>query len=128
MYRRLRILASDYGRDYGWYVETEGRRIAVLTDVQWEDMFWHSYRLEVLTTNLGEVENLYSDDFWRPRQALLFRSREFREVAPFAFAGGRPGSMLRESGRILVRGLYLAVPSYPFERLLLLLSVQAKRS
>jgi hypothetical protein len=46
--RRLALFESDCGRKTGWYVEYEGRPIAVLTDPRYEDMFWVSYHIEAL--------------------------------------------------------------------------------
>jgi hypothetical protein len=115
MYRRLRILESNYGRDFGWYVEAEGRRVAALTDCRWEDMFWDSYRLEPLTTDPA----LFSDDFWDRCDILVFCNREFGGVAPNAFPSLRAGSAARETGRVHMRGLYLVVPCYPWDCLFL---------
>jgi hypothetical protein len=115
MYRHLRILESNYGRTSGWYVETEGRRVALLTDCRWEDMFWVSYRLQLLT---AEPE-LFSDEFWDRCEKLVFRNCKFGEVAPYAFPALRAGSAVRETGRVLMRGLYLVVRCYPWDCLLL---------
>jgi hypothetical protein len=117
MNRRLRILQTDYGRASGWYVERDGRRLAALTDAREEEMFWDSYRLVPLTDDVGEVAELYSDGFWDDHKRLTFRSREFGEVPPNAFPGGKAGTALRATGRVCMRGLYLAVPCYPWDRL-----------
>ena len=116
MGRRQKILESNYGRNLGWYVEVERQRLAVLTDVQWVDMFWDSYRLEPLTNDL---EMLYSDQFWDRCDRIPFRSREFEEVAPNAFPCGKAGTLLRQTGRISMRGLYLPVPCFPWDNVLL---------
>ena len=90
--RRLQVLESNYGRDWGWSVELQGRRIALLIDSRSEDMFWESYRIEPLT-----------DDA--------------RQIAGTALAAGEP---FPESGRVLVRGLYLrGEPPSLWERFLL---------
>jgi hypothetical protein len=119
MYRRLRILESNYGRDGGWYVEVEGRRLAALTDPQYYDMFWDSYRLEPLTTDPAELEMLFSADFWDHCGGITFRSRAFGEVAPNAFPSLLAGAVLQQTGRLVVRGLYLPVPCYCWDWLLL---------
>lgn len=108
MWQRLRILETNYGRDAGWYVEHDGRRVAVLTDCRFEEMFWDSYRFAAFT----EEPALYSDEFWGDLGRLSFVSREFGIAAPYAFPAGRAAQVLREEGRLLMRGLYLQVPEY----------------
>jgi hypothetical protein len=121
MNKRLRIIETDYGRESGWYVEVDGRKIARLVDPQWEEMFWDSYRLEPLTEDSEERAMLYSADFWHSGKAV-YLNVEFDVVAPFAFAGGSSDELstrLRETGRLSMGGLYLLVPSYPWDWLLL---------
>jgi hypothetical protein len=121
MKERLRIIETNYGRECGWYVEIDDRKVARLADPQWEDMFWVTYRLEPLTGDPKERAMLYSAEFWHSCKAA-FRNCEFNEVAPFAFAGGSPvelATRLMETGRLSMRGLYLEVPSYPWDCLLL---------
>lgn len=121
MNRRLRILESNYGRNFGWYLEKEGKRIAVLTDCQWEEMFWDSYRLEPLTNKPEEPGMFYSDEFWDGyfSGGLCFRNREFDEVASDAFPAIKAGTSLKKTGRILMRALYLQVKYYPWDPFLL---------
>jgi hypothetical protein len=47
--RRLPIFASYCGRQGGWFVEYQGRCLAALTDPRFVDMFWDSYRIEIVT-------------------------------------------------------------------------------
>jgi hypothetical protein len=115
MNRRLRILESNHGRDGGWYVEVDGRRLAALSDCRREEMFWDSYLLDPLT---AEVGTLWSEGFWDRCGRITFRSREFGDVAPHALACLGAGAMLKESGRLVVRGLYLVVPRRPWDGLL----------
>ncbi len=62
---RRRIFETDYGRDAGWFVEDRGRRVAQLTDWRYEEMFWDSYRIEPLTDDPIEREELLnSDERW----------------------------------------------------------------
>jgi hypothetical protein len=113
--RRLQIFELDYGRLAGWYVEYEGRRIAVLTDPRPADMFW--YKIEPLVEDPGEAADLFDLPFHWDRCDFVFRNRAFDQTAPgFAAAGWPP----IENGRILMRGLYLDIgcPSL-WERLLL---------
>ena len=125
MFRRLRILETNYGRDGGWYVEVEGWRLAALTDCRYYDMFWDNYRLEPLTTDPAELVRLFAEDFW-DRTAITFRSREFGEVAPHAFPSLVAAQVLEKTGRLPMRGLYLNVTCYPWDWLIWLL-VQISR-
>lgn len=118
-YRRLRILETNYGRECGWYVERDCRRVAALTDCRWHDMFWDSYAVEALTTDPQEQRMLFADEFWNRFKELTFRNREFGAVATHAFPCIGAGTVLNRTGRLVVRGLYLVVPSYPWDRLLL---------
>src|SRR5689334_19706275 len=111
MLRGLRILESNYGRDFGWFVEVEGRAVAVLTDCQWADIFWDSYRVDVL----DDGDEFFTDAFWDRCDRLAFRNREFGDVASLAFPCGHAGSMLKDTGRILVRRCYLDLRRYPWD-------------
>src|SRR4051812_21159610 len=42
-----------------WYVELNGERIAILSDVQFEDMFWVSCRIKPLTKDETAVDAIY---------------------------------------------------------------------
>jgi hypothetical protein len=86
-------------------VELDGRPVAVLSDGRYYDMFWGTYLLQPLTEDPEELRYLYSDDFWS--SPLVFRSRESGGVAANAFAGGEAASVLRQTGRVLMRGLYV---------------------
>ena len=46
--RRLHIWETDFGRAAGWVAERDGKPVAVLTEPRYEEMFWVSYRLEVI--------------------------------------------------------------------------------
>ena len=118
MNERLRVIETNYGRDCGWYVEVEGRRVALLTDPQWEDMFWMTYRVEPLTDDIDERALLRTAEFWHSGK-IVYRNRRFGAVAPHAFAGGDSATRLAATGRLSMRDLYLAVPHYPWDSLLL---------
>lgn len=103
LHRRLRVFETNYRREAGWFVEWNGRRVAVLTEPRWADMFWYTYTVEWATDDPAERERLQSADdclWWGHR--LQFRSREFGEIAQHAFAAGPP-----RDGRVFMRGLYL---------------------
>lgn len=105
--RRLRIWETNYGRDAGWVVERQGRVIGVLTDPRLEDMFWYSYRLEVVTDDPELWRRMQTPEFWADEsERLVWRSREFGEVAEGAFPALSP---FPEPGRLTMRRLYLPV-------------------
>lgn len=118
MNERLRIIETNYGRECGWYVEVDGRKVARLVDPQWEDMFWVTYRLEPLTDDPQEKALLYTNEFWDSGKHV-YRNCEFDEKAPDAFTCGSPGTRLLEMSRISMRSLYLVVPDYLWDSLLL---------
>ena len=109
MMQRLRILETNYGREAGWYVEYRGRRIAALIDCRYWDMFWDSYQLEPFTNDPEDQEKLFSDDLWNDVAGLGFVNRELGIAASHAFPAGAAGRILREEGRLVMRGLYLPV-------------------
>jgi hypothetical protein len=103
--RRIRIFETDYGRNCGWYVERRGQRVAVLTDPRWEDQFWYSYRLEVVTDDPDLAARILTKAFWVGPESehVAYRNREIGTIAPDAFPGGQP---FLEPGRLMMRGLY----------------------
>lgn len=115
--KRLRWFETNAGRKAGWYVELEGRRLASLVDPRFEDMFWDSYRLEVLTADPEERQHLLSSREWWLRTELTYRNKAFDVVIsyPFPSLAGPSGD-----GRVMIRSLYLVGPPITlFERLVL---------
>jgi hypothetical protein len=87
----------------GWYVERDGRRLALLTDPSFVEMFWTSYRIVPLVEDAQERELILgSPPFWA--STLTLRDRASGEIARHAFPAGAP---FPEPGRVLMRGLYL---------------------
>ncbi len=102
-----RIIESNYGRDFGWYVEEpDGKRLATLTEPEWDSagQFWYFYKITPLVEE-AERSLLNTEPFWK-RDDLVFRNLEFNLVAPNAFGSLRP------DGRVRMRGLdlYSALP------------------
>ena len=112
--QRLQMFESRHGRDGGWLVEHDGRAIALLGDPQRVDMFIDSYRDEPLEAG-GQARSALPA-LWRDGE-LVFRSRRFGTVAPYAVALDQPDPA---SGPVLMRRLYLPIGDpRPWERLLL---------
>jgi hypothetical protein len=117
--RRLRIWETNYGRDAGWFIERRGQIIAVLTDPRWEDMFWDSYRIDITTEDPELRPLLQTEAFWAKAESepLVWRNREFGEVAEFAFPALAP---FPEPGRLMMRALYLSIAEpWPWDSLVL---------
>jgi hypothetical protein len=106
--RRLRIWETHYGRDCGWVVERQGQAIAILSEARCEEMFWDSYRMEIVTQDSELRQKMLTKEFWVRAESedLVWRNRELGEVARFAFPALSP---FPEPGRLMMRGLYLAI-------------------
>jgi hypothetical protein len=115
--RRLRIFESDYGRTAGWAVERNGRCVAYLDYLSWADMFWDNYRVELVTEDPEDSDLLTHVGHWDTTQ-LVFRSREFGDIALHAIGGRVPTD--GTEFRAMMRGLYLNIGfPWPWEWLLL---------
>ncbi len=108
--RRLRIWETDYGRNAGWTVERRGEVIAILSEPRSEDMFWDSYRLEIVSEDPELRSRMFTREFWANAASdnVVWRNREFGEIAAFAFPALSP---FLEPGRLLMRGLYISLAS-----------------
>jgi len=106
--RKLRIWKSDYGRAFGGSIELFSKTVAVLTETRFEEMFWHSYHMEIVTNEESLRERLLSNDFGESNDwtDLAWRNREFHDCATCAFPATRP---FIEPGRLMIRGLSLAI-------------------
>ena len=102
--RRLQILETDFGRHAGWFVELDERRVAVLLEPRFFDMFWDSYQIELLTEYPEEGRRILTNANWWGNGKLMFRNRVLDIIAENAFAGVD----FPEKGRVIMRGLYLA--------------------
>jgi len=101
-----------------WFVERDGRTVALLTDPQFVDMFWYAWRLEPLSENPAERETILSSSYWDPAllSQTVFRSREYGAVADAFWAGSDPV----QEGRLVMRGLYQPVSGpWPWDRVML---------
>lgn len=105
--RAHRLACSNYGRDYGWYAEYQGRVVGELTDARWEDMFWDSY---AVTPASREAEPVFIDDDLWERCQFRFRNKEMNEYAENAFCAGTAPFI--RNGRIFMRGLFLLPNSF----------------
>jgi len=88
----------------GWFVERDGRTVALPTDPRFVDMFWYAWRIEPTVDDRGEQSRILSNDYWKWEllPQTTFRSREFGTVAD-AFWGGDQRQLPE---RLIMRGLY----------------------
>lgn len=114
-HRRRQLLDANYGRDFGWFVEKDGRRLAALTDARFEDMFWDSYAVEPLAGTESERETVFTAAFWLQPE-LVFRNRVTSDVAHNAFQGGPAPT--RERPRVWMRSLYISLDESALARFL----------
>ena len=80
----------------------DGKVVAVLTERQWIDMFWYSYRIEPLAAAATD------DDLW-DRCRFTFRDPATGRVCTTAFVGGQRPFI--QEGRIKLRAMYFPVGS-----------------
>ena len=105
---RVRIWETNYGRECGWIIEQKGQPIAILSDAQFHEMFWDSYKIDVVTDDPDLRERIASREFWANAEAegLVYRNKGFGCAAAFAFPALTPYT---EGGRLLMRGLYINI-------------------
>lgn len=108
--KRARKLAfSNYGRNSIWSVELNGEIIAKLSDVNVEDMFWFSYKIDFL--NKENITSSNPQCWWK--DGFKFKNEDFSEYAENAFSNG-----ILVNGRITMRALYIK-PKNKFEEFLI---------
>jgi len=88
----------------GWFVERDGRTVALLTEPRYVDMFWYAWRIEPLAEGEAERVALFSQAYWDPflLPRTVFRSREYGVPADAFWAGDNP----LQDGRLVMRALY----------------------
>jgi len=64
---RIRLFESYYGHYYGWFVERNGQRIAMLTEPRYYEMFWLLFTVVPLTSDETLKTQLSNDEFWADR-------------------------------------------------------------
>jgi hypothetical protein len=105
--RDFDIYRCDFGREYGWFVEWQGKRVAELIDPAWDwnSQFWHEYVLVPLTDEPAEVAELNSPEFWH--RNLTYENRKYGNRVTHVLANLRPA---RSDGKEIVSIRSLHVP------------------
>ncbi len=70
---RIQLFETDYGHEYGWFVERNGERIATLSHPRYFDMFWRLFTVEPIIQDTEKKRLLSTDEFWGDR-FLLYRN------------------------------------------------------
>jgi hypothetical protein len=125
--KRLRIWETNYGRDCGWIIEQKGKPIAILSDAQFQDMFWESYKIDVVTDDADLRQRIATREFWAraEEEGLVYRNRGFGCVAEGAFPALTPYT---EDGRLVMRRLYIAIAApRPWDEAIIWIRRWAKR-
>jgi len=97
-----KLKKSNWGRNYGWYIEYEGEHIGELVDYEWKDMFWDSYILKSKHEKWNKI--LTDENSWN-QLIFKFKNKQHQQYATNAFAAIAPHITLNK--RISMRGLYL---------------------
>ena len=110
-----------------WIVERKGKPVALLTDPQFEEMFWTSWKLEPLSDHPDERAVIFTTEYWDPKfdSETVYRSRDFGRVAPNAFPALDPFG--DASDRLVMRALGSPSPRpWPWDRLIMWLRKRTK--
>jgi hypothetical protein len=92
---------SNYGRDFGWFVEFENQVLGELIEPIFADMFWMRYTV-IIYPNMENI--IRNKEIW-DECLTKFRNKKYNQYAENAF-----GNVIEENGKIYVsmRGLYLS--------------------
>jgi hypothetical protein len=105
--RLLKLWRSGYGRKDGWDIELHGQVVGTLSEAEWADMFWVSYRVRKAEDCSGAV--LMDPENWKGQ--FKYRSRSMGEYAEHAFSAA-PGRAYPHGSRVAMRALYLLPRSW----------------
>lgn len=84
----------------GWFVEMDGRAVAILTDPQLHDMFWVSLNLQTITDDPIERLRISTDRDWWLNSKLTLRNRLTEIATDQVFPAG---DVFNDSGRVILR-------------------------
>ncbi|OEK08666.1 hypothetical protein A8C32_04240 [Flavivirga aquatica] len=93
---------SNFGRDYGWYIEYEGKIVGELVDWKFTDMFWCSYKVVSICNEWEHI--LFDEKLWQNCE-FKFKNKKHDKYAENAFSGFTSGSLI-ETKTVGMRMLY----------------------
>lgn len=101
---RAELEQSNWGIDFGWFIEYQGNIVGELIHGQFEDMFWYRYELIAYDQ---QVETLFDFDNWINDQFRL-KNKHYPQYVEHWIAGG--DQVLQEQNRyfISMRGLQVS--------------------
>lgn len=108
--REARLLYFESSTN-DWYLELEGQRLAVLRDPEWAEMFWSSFRADLLEETPEVAYTAFSLRDWDACRYTL-RHVDSGVTAPFALIAGfnvdefKGDRIYAPVGRITLRGVY----------------------
>src|SRR5436190_22114726 len=79
MMDRIRFFEGQWGHNFGWYVEHNGRRVAEIVSPVQSDQFWRKFDVVPLVTDRHYLDVLQSDHFWAD-PGLLDRNRAYPDI------------------------------------------------
>jgi hypothetical protein len=88
----------------GWFVEVDGRPVALLTEPQYYDMFWVSLTLTPLVDDLTERLRICTDRLWWLENRLKLHNRLTDAASDQTFPAG---DVFTDSGRVILRAICL---------------------
>jgi len=94
---------SNWGRDFGWFIELDGKNVGELANNKFEDMFWVSYK--VIAYHGYEEVILDSENWLKCR--FKFVNKHYLQSADGAFCGGTGIYEIGEEHKVSMRALYL---------------------
>ncbi len=75
---------SNWGRNYGWFIEFEGEKVGELIHPIWEDQFW--FRYEIVTYE-GKADLLHNMESWIACK-FKYLNKHYLQYAPDGFSNG----------------------------------------
>jgi len=92
---------SDWGRNYGWFIELDGKKIGELVNAKYVSQFWVEYKIVAYT---GYENILFDHDKWAKCE-FKFKNKHYPQyVDP---ACGPSIEKVNNDYLILMRALYL---------------------
>ena len=84
----------------GWFVELDGRAVAIVTDPEFYDMFWVSMNLQTLSPDPGERLRICTERCWWLESNLTLRNRLTGKATDQVFPAG---DVFTDTGRVILR-------------------------
>jgi len=102
MFKKVyKLIKSNYGRNYGWFIELDDEIIGKLVNPVQESQFWVSY--QIIPNDKNWELFLFNEVNWKQKDtSFRYKNIGFLEYAPSAFSNYK-----LTGDRISMRGLYI---------------------